>query len=230
MSQIPLPAPTVLRNGDSIFPAPRRCGQSAHERIMKPLSPSRNRLYKAGSSLPGNDLAGASVNWLESTYSIPASVVLDTIKRKSGFSASFIVGFKIIIGIHAPGYDVNMGVLIHHLPVINASEEQVVLTSLLLQYAAHPFSIGWTMTTEPSNSPCPSSGKNSLRKASESAFAKLDYCFFSCHDTPPSLCLQGMDTPLSAAGYPTHIVNYYHRLPSSSKGRYSGSLSIVMPG
>ena len=32
-----------------------------------------------------------------------------------------------------------MGVLIHHLPVINASEEQVVLTSLLLQYAAHPF-------------------------------------------------------------------------------------------
>ena len=142
------------------------------------------------------------------------------------------VGFKIIIGIHAPGYDVNMGVLIHHLPVINASEEQVVLTSLLLQYAAHPFFNRLDYDHRAVKQPFVLHllEKIVCKASEESAFAKLDYCFFSCHDTPPSLCLQGMDTPLSAAGYPTHIVNYYHRLPSSSKGRYSGSLSIVMPG
>ena len=124
---------------------------SSQDRMIKPFKPNWNLLYNNWVSLPGKLFAGASSNLLSATNWIPASVVLETMKRKSGFSASAIYAALSVYGLtHLEITSMCVCSLTTwplSIPLKNRLYSQFCFSSI-----SHiPFSIGCTITTEPSN-------------------------------------------------------------------------------
>ena len=126
---------------------------SSQERIINPFNPSWYRLYKSCVSLPGKLFAGVSENWLSASYTIPASVVLETINRKSGFSAKAMYPSWSVYGFRHREITLicvcSSTTWPPSIPRRNRLYSQFCFSSI-----SHiPFSIGCTTTTEPSNNP-----------------------------------------------------------------------------
>ena len=126
---------------------------SSHGRRMNPFKPVWNLLYKNWVSFAGYDLAGLSSNFSVPRYSIPASVVLDTITRRSGFSANAMYASKSSYGLIPLEITSTWVCSITSLPFWSPLKYRLYSQFWSLSIFTIPLSIGWITTTFPSYTP-----------------------------------------------------------------------------